>query len=366
LITAHQILTSLKESMVQPENNVELVNIIAGTIGSVQFNTASLHSWPAKQLVFKRYIPEATYSGEAYRFTAIRHEEAVKVGIFPDWDSAISFRGFDKRNLLDFVVNFKRESSWDAVKGSLYTVGGNVSWAKSIGGIIRELTMGSRLHNLVTQKDPSYVYIFSARLDGAIDIEKAALYAAKIYYQASDEEKKKMYDIESRLYDARGSQEVLAPMTRNIKLEGVYDPRDLTENLWKIGVKNVGVRDLTDAELTFLAKMLVGNYGYEGNLDFRDMAGKDVELARKIMAEAGYNIYDYPEVQKKMCYYGYVGRAKSRYGDDVEDRWLKYDSWSKENKGLNELDLQRIPIQDKVDFLIHALEELGKQGKRRR
>jgi hypothetical protein len=349
--------------MVEPENVIELVNIIHDAIHSVQMNTASLHSWPAKQLIFKRYVPEATYSGDAYRFTAIRHEEAVKAGIFPDWDSALSFQGFDKRNLLNFVVNFKRESSWDAVKGSLYTVGGNVSWAKSIGGIIRELTMGSRLHNLMTQKDPSYIYIFSARLTDAIDVEKAALYAKGLYDRASREEQKQMYDIYGRFYDARGSQEVLAPMTRDVRLEGVYDPRDLKSNLWKIGT-NIGIRELTDSELTFLAKVLVGQYGYEGNLDFRGVPGRDVELARRMMAEAGYNIYDYPEIQKKLCQYGYTGRRTSR-DEEPEDRWLKWDDWAKYNKGLNELDLQRIPIEDKVDFLVHALEELEKAGKRR-
>jgi len=366
MITAQKILSLLQESMVQPENNVELVNIIHDAIHSVQINTASLHSWPAKQLVFKRLIPSALYSGEAYRFTAIRHEEAVKVGIFPDWDSAISFQGFDMKNLFNFVVNFKRESSWDAVKGSLFTSRGNVSWSKSVGGIIRELTMGSRLHDLMNRKDPTYIYIFYAHLTDAIDLEKAAQYGVYLYNQASDEERRQMYNIQGRLYDARGSQEVLAPMTRNIKLEGVYNPKDLKDNLWKIGMRNIGTRDLTDSELTFLANILVGQYGYNGNLDFRDIPGKEVELARTIMAEAGYNIYDYPEIQARMCRYGYKGRSISRDDSDVEDRWLKWDDWAKYNKGLDEIDLRRIPIEDKVDFLIHALEELEKSGKRKR
>jgi hypothetical protein len=223
LIKASQIIQTL-ESMANPKDDLDLFFLLHDLLQTWSEDWTCVV--PAQLLLVKRHIPSVVYTGKAYRFLFIPYIENEVYDFYRDGSVLGS---------CDNMTNFRRYVlSHAKARGRL------ISWAKSIGGVDREIGFQG-----MGRKQNGDIYLISAVISG-FDLSVAAEFLEALSHKIINKYGQSPFRLRGidptlspteLLDDFSSSEEILAPMTSDFRLVAVFQPRDYRQVLSTLGNK---------------------------------------------------------------------------------------------------------------------------------
>ena len=231
-------ISAATESIAKPGNEIDLFLALHSLLE--RWSTTE-EVQPVELLMIKRHIPLITYTGRAHRFIFVNWDD--EEAFYPE-DASIYPSGVKKKEDSDKLIKqyfdlreFRRYvTSHEKGKGRL------VSWAMSLGGLLRELELQDL--DMYGNSNNGTVYVMESIISG-FDLAGAAKFLCNLenkirketgesplkrYFKKSTRSDKVWSDKvkitpEGLRDDFRQSEEILAPMTSDFKVIAIFPPR---------------------------------------------------------------------------------------------------------------------------------------------